>query len=62
MKAYFLENNRETEIRNAGINKQNSSLYNVVILHLYKADRPFVIVLEMQENVKEEGEYQQAKI
>lgn len=50
------------EIQNAGKNKQNSSLYNVVILHLYKADRPFVIVLEMQENVKEEGEYQQAKI
>lgn len=28
----------------------------------YKTDRPFVIVLEMQENTKEEGEYQQAKI
>ena len=62
MKAYFLENNQETEIQNAGKNKRNSSLYHVAVPASYKTDRPFVIVLEMQENTKEEGEYQQAKI
>ena len=62
MKAYFLENNQETEIQNAGKNKRNSSLYHVAVPASYKTDRPFVIVLEMQDNTKEEGEYQQAKI
>ena len=57
MKAYFLENNQETEIQNAGKNKRNSSLYHVAVPASYKTDRPFVIVLEMQDNTKEEGEY-----
>ena len=46
MKAYFLENNQETEIQNAGKNKRNSSLYHVAVPASYKTDRPFVIVLE----------------
>lgn len=36
--------------------------HHVAVPASYKTDRPFVIVLEMQENTKEEGEYQQAKI
>ena len=41
MKAYFLENNQETEIQNAGKNKRNSSLYHVAVPASYKTDRPF---------------------
>lgn len=62
VKAYLLEDGQKVEIHNAGKNKRNSSLFQIAIPDSYKAVRPFVIVLETQKNVKEEGEYQQAKI
>lgn len=62
VEAYFLENNQEADIQSAGKNKRNSSLYHVVISASYTADKPFVIVLDIEQNGKEDGEYQQAKI
>jgi len=60
-KAYFLSNNKAVEIVDGGKNKQNSSLYQLVIPDDFKSNQPFVIVLEV-ENAKEEKEaYQQAK-
>jgi len=62
IKAYFLANKQEAEIRSGGRNKRNSSLYNVVVPTSHKSDKPFVIVIETDANTNDKDEYQQAKI
>lgn len=60
-KAYFLTNKQPVVIQDAGKNKQNSSLYNIVIPAKYISDKPFVIVLELEESQTNEKAYQQAR-
>lgn len=62
MKARMLQTGLETEIKSAGRNKRNSSLYHVVIPESQPRDKPFVIVLDIEKNANDKGEYQQAKI
>ena len=62
LKACFLENKQEVEIKSAGRNKRNSSLYHVVIPDSYQAVRPFVIVVDTEQKGDDKDEYQQAKI
>jgi alpha-L-fucosidase len=61
VRASFLETGATVEIRDAGKNKSNASLYHVAIPPTYTATRPFTIVLEMAEQAEGEN-YQQAKI
>lgn len=61
-KAYFLQSEKEAEIRSAGKNKRNSSLYHVAIPDFEVDGQPFVIVVETRQGAIEKGEYQQAKI
>lgn len=62
LKAHFLADGQAVEIQNAGKDKRNSSLYNVAIPSSFHSDKPFVIVLEVEDNANEKEEYQQAKI
>jgi len=59
-KAYFLSGNKTVEIENAGKNKKNSNLYNIVIPTEYISTQPFVIVLEVDKNENDKDTYQQA--
>ena len=61
-KAYFLENGKEVELRSAGRNKFNASLYDVVLPAKFKANKPFTIVLDLGDTTADGEEYQQAKI
>lgn len=61
VKAYFLDGNRPAEIIDAGKNKHNNSLYNIAIPASYVSNQPFVIVLEVEENLNDKDTYQQAK-
>jgi len=60
-KAYFLNGKAEVEIIDAAKNKQNNSLYNIAIPADYVSDKPFVIVLEVEQNLNDKDTYQQAK-
>lgn len=60
VKAYLLEDKQSFDIMNAGKNKQNSSLYDIAIPDNYSPDKPFVIVLEIENNKEEKDTYQQA--
>lgn len=60
-KAYFLDNKQEVEIKSAGRNKRNSSLYHVVLPDGYSAVRPFVIVVDVEKRNDDKDEYQQAR-
>ena len=62
MKAKLLEDGKEVEIRSAGRNKFNASLYHIVIPDTYKANKPFIIVLDLDGGEDQNSEYQQAKI
>lgn len=61
LKAYFLENKVEVEIIDAGRNKHNNSLYNISVPVDYVSNKPFVIVLEVEQNLNDKDTYQQAK-
>lgn len=59
VKAYLLQDKQPVEIMNAGKNKRNNSLYNIAIPDGFASDRPFVIVLEMEEKADKDT-YRQA--
>ncbi|MDR0414486.1 MAG: alpha-L-fucosidase [Prevotellaceae bacterium] len=61
VEAYFLVDGKPVEIINAGRNKRNGRLYKFAIPPGYTASKPFVIVIEMQQNVPSGEDYHQAK-
>ena len=61
-KAHFINTHKEIEIRSAGRNKFNASLYHIVLPEDYKSDRPFTIVVDFEESDATGDSYQQAKI
>lgn len=61
VRAYFLQDKTEVQIENAGKNKKNNSLYNVIIPDEFSINRPFTIVLEVEQSKNEQDFYQQAK-
>lgn len=60
IKAYFLANNIKVDIIDAGKDKNNNSLYKIVIPTNYVSTQPFVIVLEVEKGNDEKSTYQQA--
>lgn len=62
IKAYFLENGKEVELRSAGRNKFNANLYDVVIPAKYAPKKAFTIVLDLGDYTADGADYQQAKI
>lgn len=60
VKAYFLSGKQPVHIQNGGKNKHNSNLYNVSIPQEYTTDKPFVIVLEIENNKNDKETYHQA--
>lgn len=59
VKACLLQDGQPVEIRNAGRNKRNNSLYHIAIPDGFPDDRPFVIVMEVEEQADKDT-YQQA--
>lgn len=59
-KAYFLQTKNETGIINGGKNKQNNNIYYISIPDDYQTDKPFVIIIDINENINDEDSYQQA--
>lgn len=62
VKAYLLVDKTIVKIIDGGRNKLNNSLYKISVPTEYNSDKPFVIVLEVEQDLNDKGSYQQAKI
>lgn len=61
LKAYFLDGKTQVEIIDGGKNKHNNSLYHIEIPADYASDKPFVIVVEVEQHLNDKDTYQQAR-
>lgn len=60
-KAVLLDNGNELALIDGGRNKKNEQIYYVDVPFTYQTTQPFVIVLNIQQDVNDKDAYQQAK-
>lgn len=59
-KAYFIQTSNKVDIINGGKNKQNDNIYYISIPENYQTNKPFVIVIDIDNNPDDKDTYQQA--
>lgn len=62
IKAYLLDGKRVVKVLNAGRNKVNANIYHIELPKKFKSNKPFTIVVELEETADKGPEYQQAKV